>query len=241
MAATHIDIIIPCTELSTSEIPRVLLNLQTFLETTYPEPLLVQLTHNLDTNITIQQKWTLSNIGNSHGGNDMFTVCPPDAPLYVSRLYYDIHSLHEITIEDISHSLPLNTLTMAIVSANVLEHAHNITTRRKYGVKDNGGSFIGNDTTSYHRQRYLSWLFTNLDSVVPDNLYGCQLEIREYLPAIDHDRRTTILNSQREFRVILRLPIIDNQTHKTLSMLQQSQHWQLLLHRLCYICKTTRC
>lgn len=221
---THLEITIPTNDISHHEIPRILLNLRTYLEQPCPTPTLYQLTHNIDTNITIQQIWLLCHAGQSQGGGDIFRVCPPDQLLDVSRWRHYVYGLHTITAQAAANDGNDVVLWTSAVEHSQEEMAHNITTRRKYGIRDNGGAIIATIPGNYHRERYLSWLFSGLESSLCLSAeYGWQLEVREYLGTPD-------------FRVILRVPLVEGNVQEKITLINKTEELQQLLHRLCYIC-----
>lgn len=244
---THLEITIPCSQLDTCDIPRILLNLRTYLEQPCPIPVIYQLTHDIDSNITIQQTWLLSAAGIAQGGIGMFSVCPPDTILDTSRWRRFVYGLHTVTASKADSVGSEMHLAVASVEHSREELAHNITTRKKYGVKDHGGAIINSIPGRYCRERFISWQFGNLDNVFTDEStmlewQGLQLEVREYIDS-------------SVFRVILKVPYKDNslktdnssgrgisskimqKVTEKITLINKTKELQLLLHRLCYICR----
>jgi len=246
---TQLEIKIPCNSVTTNDIARILLNIRTWLEIDCPEPILYHNTHNLDTGITITQYWNIMDSAVSQGGINMFKVCPPHIKLNVSRWHRNIIQLVHITIDNTNNDKTdndntnndnnNNNITVAKVYQKQYVIAHNITTRRQYNVDDAGGKFIGNTIQSYHKQRYLSWVFNNLDvHKTTGGLYGCYIEIREYLPPIGIDRRISLINNKKVFNIILYVPVNSKKdADDKIIMFNTNEQLQQLLHRLCYICK----
>lgn len=235
---TQLEFKIPCNGLSTSDIPRILLNLRTWLESECPEPIMYHLTNYLDTGIMVSQCWPISEAGETQGGPDMFRVCPADIGLNVARWQRSIIRLDKVIINDESMD---NSVTVGSIYQKQLIMAHNITTRRKFGVHDSGGGFLGTDCQGFHRQRYISWLFTGLDvNRICGGLYGCQIEVREYLAPLGVDKRVSFINNKRVFNVILYVPVANKKdADEKITMFNKIAELKQLLHRLCYICTPT--
>lgn len=234
---TQIEIKIPCEDITTNDIPRILLNLRTWLEVDCPEPIINHITHHLDTGMLIIQQWPIVESSISQGGPDMFKVCPPYIKLNVSRWQRSIKQIEHINVHNFANATP--SLTIAKIHQKQSIMAHNITTRRQYSVADSGGGFIGIDSNGYHKQRYVSWRFNELDNnKVCGGIHGCYIEIREYLPPNGVDRRVSLINNKRVFNIILFVPVNSKKdADEKIAMFNKTEQLQLLLHRLCYICQ----
>lgn len=242
---THLDINIPTANIKVKDIPRVLLNLQTYLEQPMPHPIICQITHDIDTNIDVQQTWLVSNYGDSQGGGDIFKVCPPNVVLDTSRYYNNIYGFQELTVKnpygDIDNDMTDNEdngnniikLSAVISEHSKKEMAHNITTRRKYNVQDHGGHVINTALDGNHRETYLSWQFHNID--IHGVQYGCTLEIREYLLHNLH-RPKHAKKHMHHFQIMLKVPLVNSKVADKITAFNKLEDLQLLLYRICYIC-----